>query len=101
VACDAALLDFRRATDRYPDLLHPSDYGFPQAVGGRIHREGHPGVSIQSVRKPGGENVAVFNPGVLSNPRLSCPLTYRLEGDRILVEKQPGTVWLRLDVTRP
>jgi hypothetical protein len=53
---------------------------------------------IQSVRWPEGENVAVFNPAVLSNPRLNGPLTYRLEGDRIMVEKNPGTVWLSLDV---
>lgn len=97
VACRAALLDFRQATHEYPDLLHPSDYSFTQAVGGRIHREGHPGILIQSVRRPEGENMAVFNPGVLSNPRLQCQLTYRLNGRRINVERQPGKVWLRLD----
>ena len=100
VACGAALLDFRQATRDYPELLHPFDYSFPQAVGARIHREGHPGLLIQSVRRPGGDNLAVFNPGVLSNPRLNCQLTYRLEGNCIRVEKQPGTVWVSLDVAR-
>lgn len=98
VACSAALLDFRRATQNHPDLLHPTDYSFPQAVGARIHREGHPGLLIQSVRRRGGENVAVFNPGVLSSPRLNCQLTYRLQGDRIVVEKRPGVAWISLDV---
>jgi hypothetical protein len=98
VACSAALLDFRQATAAYPELLHPTDYAFPQTVGSRIHREGHPGLLIQSVRRPAGENVAVFNPAVLANPRLNCQLTYRLEGSRITVEKHPGTVWLSLDV---
>lgn len=98
VGCTAALLDFRRATAGHPQLLHPTDYSFTQAVGARIHREGHPGLLIQSVRRPVGENVAVFNPGVLSNPRLNCQLAYRLEGERILVEKQPGTTWFELDV---
>lgn len=87
VACGAALLDFRQATTDYPDLLHPTDYAFPQVVGARIHREGHPGLLIQSVRRPAGENVAAFNPDVLSNPRLDCQLTYRLEGEWITVEK--------------
>jgi hypothetical protein len=100
VACGAALLDFRQATTDYPELLQPFDYSFPQTVGARIHREGHPGLLIQSVRRPGGDNLAVFNPGVLSNPRLDCQLTYRLEGRWIRVEKQPGTVWVSLDVAR-
>lgn len=100
VACDAALLDFRKAALEHTDLLHPSDYSFPQSVGARIHREGHPGLLIQSVRRPGGENMAIFNPGVLSNPRHNCQLTYRLEGKQIAVEKHPGEAWLSLDVVR-
>lgn len=99
VACAAALLDFRQGTARFPDLLHRTDYGFAQTVGKRIHREGHPGLLIQSARHREGENVAVFNSRVLTNPRLNCQLTYRLDRNRILVEKRPGSVWLRLDAT--
>ena len=40
--------------------------------------------------------MAIFNPNVLSNPRVNCQLTYRLDGDQIVVEKQPGVVWLTL-----
>jgi hypothetical protein len=98
VACNAALLDFRKAADEHPDLLHPSDYVFCQSVGSRIHREGHPGLFTQSVRRPTGENVAIFNADVLSNPRQNCQLTYRLEDDQIVVEKQPGVAWIKLDV---
>ena len=98
VACNAALLDFRQVTDndRQPDLLHPSDYTFCQAVGSRIHREGHPGLLTLSVRRPAGENLAIFNPAVLSNPRHHCQLSYRLEGGQIVVEKQPGATWMSL-----
>lgn len=96
VACDAALLDFRQAAERQPDLLHLSDYTFCQAVGSRIHREGHPGLLTQSVRRPAGENLAIFNPAVLSNPRHNCQLTYRLERGQIVVEKQPGAAWIAL-----
>lgn len=97
VACKAALLDFRQAALKHSELLHPTDYDFSQLVGARIHREGHPGLLIQSVRQPNGESFAVFNPAVLSNPQLSCQLTYRLDGGKVVVEKQPGTVWLTLD----
>lgn len=99
VACNAALLDLRNAVDKHPDLLHPSDYAFCQSVGSRIHREGHPGLLTPSVRRPGGENVAIFNPDVLSNPRDNCQLTYRLEDDQIVVEKQTGVAWITLDIT--
>lgn len=99
VACGAALLDFRQAAVEHSDLLHPTDYAFAQSIGARIHREGHPGLLIQSVRWPTGENVAIFNPEVLSNPRHACQLSYRLEGERIVVEKQLGVVWMSLDVT--
>lgn len=98
VACGAALLDFRKASHKHPDLLHPSDYAFCQSVGARIHREGHPGLLTPSVRRPTGENTAIFNPDMLSNPRLDCQLTYRLDGDQIVVEKQPGAAWLTLAV---
>lgn len=98
VACGAALLDFRKAAVEHTDLLHPSDYAFTQSVGARIHREGHPGLLIQSVRRRAGENVAIFNPGVLSNPRHHCQLSYRLEGDRIVVEKRPGATWISVAV---
>ena len=96
VACNAALLDFRQAAEKHPDLLHPLDYTFCQAVGSRIHREGHPGLLTLSVRRPAGENLAIFNPAVLSNPRHHCQLSYRLEGGQIVVEKQPGATWMSL-----
>lgn len=98
VTCSAALLDFRKASHDHADLLHPSDYVFCQSVGARIHREGHPGLLTPSVRRPAGENAAIFNPDVLSKPRLNCQLSYRLDGDQIMVEKQPGVAWLTLAV---
>ena len=98
VACGAALLDIRQATDTYSDLLHPSDYTFCQSVGARIHREGHPGLLTRSVRRATGENVCIFNPAVLSKPRSHCQLTYRLGDAQIVVEKQPGSMWMTLKV---
>lgn len=98
VGCAASLLDCRKAVSAFPELLHPSDYSFTHSVGARIHHEGHPGLLIQSVRRPDGENVAVFNPAVLSKPRVIGDLTYKLNRDYIVVEKHPGKAWMSLDV---
>lgn len=97
VACSAALLELRSAADAYPDLLNASDYTFCQALGSRISREGHPGLITLSVRRPGGENAAVFNPSVLSSPKLVGDLTYRLSNGMIEIEKPCGEVWLKVD----
>jgi hypothetical protein len=98
VTCQAALLDFRKATDKHEGLLHATDYSFCHSVGARIHREGHPGLVTPSVRRPAGENFAIFNSGVLSKPRHNCHLTYRLEGERIVVEKEGEGVWIGVDL---
>jgi hypothetical protein len=94
VACDAALLDFRHVVAQYADLLHKTDYTYAQAIGARMHREGHPGLVVPSVRYAQGDNYVVLNPAVLSKPRLLCQLTYRVDGPRIVVEKTPGQTWM-------
>lgn len=91
-------MDFRATSNEHPDLLHPTDHSFYLSVGARIHREGHPGLLTPSVRRIVGEIVLIFNADVLSNPRLNCQLTYRLEGNQIVVEKQPGVAWITVDV---
>ena len=99
VQCSAALLDFRPLATEFSDVFHPSDYSSAQAVGARIHHEGHPGILVPSVRHPAnGENYAVFNPAILSNPRYRCSMTYRLEAGYIVVEKHPGTPLLTIPV---
>jgi len=98
VACHAALLDLRPTVASHPALVHHSDYSYPQSVGARMHREGHPGLITPSVRHPKGDCYVVFNPRVLSNPRLRCPLTYRLENGTIYVERTPGRTWVRIPV---
>ena len=98
VTCEASLLDCRKAVSAFPELLHPSDYSFTQSVGARIHHEGHPGLIMQSVRRTDRENIAVFNPAVLTNPREIGHLTYKLDRDSIVVEKHPEKAWMSLDV---
>lgn len=98
VACQAALLDFRKESSKHEGLLHATDYTFCHSVGARIHREGHPGLVTQSVRRSAGENFAIFNSGVLSKPRHNCQLAYRLEEGRIVVEKEGEGAWMALEL---
>lgn len=98
VACDAILLDFRSAADNYPNLLHKTDYTFTQAIGTRIHREGHPGLLTFSARHQGGINYALLNPNVLSNPRQQSQLSYRLHGQTITVEEKPGVPCMEITI---
>ncbi len=95
VRCDAALLDFRPLATIYPDLVHRTDYSLTQAIGARLHREGHPGLAAKSARCEG-ENFAILNSAVLSNPRHNCYLTYRVSKGQIEVEKKLGQTWLRI-----
>lgn len=97
VACSAALLDLRGVVRRVPQLAHKRDDAAAQAVGARLHREGHPGLLAPSVRHPPGHTYAVFNPAVLSNPRVHLHLTYRLHQGRVAVEKKPGRRWLSIE----
>jgi len=89
VRCDAALLDFRACVKSVPALFHPHDYTFTNQVGLRIHHEGHPGLVTKSVRCDG-DLFAVFNKGVLSNPRQSCYLTYTTTDSGIKIERKRG-----------
>jgi len=97
VGCQAALLNLTPLSDQHPALASKSDYSFCQSVGARVHHEGHPGLVTRSVRHPDGENLAIFNRDVLSNPRHHCQLTYHLDDEQIVVQKQPGISWLTLD----
>lgn len=98
VACEAMLLDLRKAARKADSMMHRTDYSVAQAVGARLQREGHPGLLAQSVRHEPGLTYAVFNPTVLSNPRVHGHLTYRLEDGHITVEQTPGHRWMSIDV---
>ena len=59
VACDAALLDFRPVLGQYPELSRKADYSYPQMVGARLNREGHPALITKSVRQAVGDNYVI------------------------------------------
>ena len=93
VRCDAALVDLRSLLTQHPKLVDRLDYTLTHQVGGRLHREGHPGLVTESARCKG--NVfAILNPAVLSNPRPTCYLTYTTTRNGVMVERAPGEVLL-------
>jgi hypothetical protein len=96
VACDAALLDLQPQIANYAGLTNKTNYSFTQSIGARLHREGHPGLVTASVRRATGQNYVVLNPNILSNPQLNGQLTYRLEGQHIVIERLPGVKWLEI-----
>ena len=97
VHCRAILIDLRGKQKSFPKLVG-DDYGFTHQIGQRMMREGHPGLLAPSSRY-NGANMVIFNPDVLSNPRLHCYLTYFFDPDtlEIKVERTVGRTWLRVD----
>lgn len=90
VHCQGILLNLVGREKDYPQLI-ADDYSFTQSIGRRLAREGHPGLQAPSARCAG-KNVAVFNPGILSNPRNHLYLTYRFDPihGTVTVERAPG-----------
>ena len=93
VRLDAALVDLRPATAPFPSLVAPDDTALTQAIGARLHQEGHPGLVSRSAHCDG-DVYALLNPRVLSDPRPVGSLTYRTTVSGVAVEREPGTVWL-------
>lgn len=93
VRCDAALVDLRSLVKHHPMLVDKTDYTLTHQLGGRLHREGHPGLLTKSARCSG--NVyAILNPAILSNPRPNCYLTYTTTEKGVEVERAPGELLL-------
>jgi hypothetical protein len=83
VDLDAVLHDIRGMRDTMLGIYDPSSYTASQALAIEIRNSGSSGVAYDSVRKPGGECVAIFKPRVLSNCRQERHLTYVWDGSSI------------------
>ncbi len=92
VCCNAVLFDLTGKCNAFPLLVAP-EYHFTQQVGRRMKTEGHPGLLARSARCHG-TTVAIFNPAVLSNPRLAYYLTYAFDpvSMTVRVERARGEV---------
>jgi hypothetical protein len=85
VDLDAVLHDIRGMRDIMLGIYDPSSYTASQALAIEIRNSGSSGVAYDSVRKPGGECVAIFKPRVLSNCRQERHLTYVWDGSSISI----------------
>lgn len=81
VSC--VLHDVRRRRTELPDIYDPISYAASQSLGRVLHAEGSNGIAFDSVRRDGGECVAVFRPRLVQNIRQGVHLRYAWDGGRI------------------
>jgi hypothetical protein len=77
------LPDLRGRKAAYPLVYHNDNYAAAQHLAKSLRKDGSNGVAYDSVRRDGGECVAVFRPPLLSNARQERHLCYVWDGARI------------------
>ena len=65
------------------DVYDPSSYQASQKLGRELREAGSNGIAFDSVRRHGGECVAIFRPRLIQNVRQSVHLRYAWDGGRI------------------
>jgi hypothetical protein len=81
VACE--LHDLRGRRMEMPDIYDPSSYASSQKLGRELREAGSNGLAFDSVRRNGGECVALFRPRLVQNVRQSVHLRYAWDGNAI------------------
>src|ERR1044071_4445219 len=81
VVCD--LHDLRGRRMELPDIYDPSSYAASQKLGRSLREAGSNGIAFDSVRRTGGECVAVFRPRLVQNVRQGVHLRYAWDGNAI------------------
>jgi RES domain len=84
--------DLRGLKLNFPLVYHPESYGPAQHLAVELRKQGSQGVVYDSVRRPGGECVAIFRPPVLSNCRQERHLCYVWDGHDITAVYEKGRV---------
>lgn len=86
----AALHDLRGRQTEFPLVYHNDNYSAGRHLAATLRKEGSNGIAYSSVRRRGGECVAVFRPRLLSNCRQERHLCYVWDGKQIsdIYEKQ-------------
>lgn len=77
------LHDLRRRRTELPDVYDPDSYVASQTLGRALHADGSNGIAFDSVRRDGGECVAIFRPRLVQNVRQGVHLRYAWDGTRI------------------
>jgi hypothetical protein len=81
VGCELHDLRTRRA--ELPEIYDPASYAASQKLGREIRESGSNGIAFDSVRREGGECVAIFRPRLVQNVRQSVHLRYVWDGNSI------------------
>ena len=81
VACE--LHDLRGRRVELPDIYDPSSYAASQKLGRQLRDAGSNGVAFDSVRRAGGQCLAVFRPRLVQNVRQNVHLRYAWDGNAI------------------
>lgn len=81
VSCELHDLRTRRAD--LPDIYDPASYAASQKFGRQLRDAGSNGIAFESVRRAGGECVAVFRPRLVQNVRQGVHLRYAWDGNSI------------------
>ena len=79
----AALHDLRGRKAEYPLVYHNDNYAAGQHLAATLRKDGSNGIAYDSVRRQGGECVAIFRARLLSNCRQERHLCYVWDGQRI------------------
>ena len=86
---DASVHDIRGRRDPTPEVYDPDRYTESQRFGARLRGAGSEGMVYQSVRRAGGECVAIFSPRRILGAVPVAKFEYRWSGSR-----EPGVVRL-------
>jgi hypothetical protein len=81
VFCELHDLRGRRA--ELADVYDPQSYLASQKLGRALRDAGSNGIAFESVRRSGGECVAIFRPRLIQNVRQSVHLRYAWDGNSI------------------
>jgi hypothetical protein len=81
VACE--LHDLRGLRTQLRDVYDPASYLASQKLGRELRNAGSNGIAFESVRRSGGECVAIFRPRLVQNVRQSVHLRYAWDGNSI------------------
>jgi RES domain-containing protein len=79
----AHFFDLRGRQRDYPDVYSPTDYSASQRLGVELQRRDADGIAYDSVRREGGECVAVFRPRCVGPARPVKQLIFRWDGEAI------------------
>jgi RES domain len=89
----AHFYDLRGKQREFPDVYSATDYSASQKLGAGLRRKDADGIAYDSVRREGGECVAVFRPRCVGPAKAGRQLIFRWDGEAIaaVLEARPLT----------